>query len=747
MSFFKELKRRNVVRVGIAYVVGAWLTMQAADIVFETIGSPAWVMQTLLAVLAFGFLLAVFFAWAFELTPEGVKLEKDVDRSQSITPVTGKKLNNTIVVLLVLAVAYLLVDKFSAPAQPGSDPFSQQAGESTTQTEEKRALTPIEATIEAEPTRQSIAVLPFDNRSNREEDQFFTDGIHDDLLTTIARIGSMKVISRTSVMEYKNTTKKIPEIAAELGVANILEGGIQRSGDQIRINVQLIDAKTDEHLWAEIFDRKLTANNLFAIQSEISKAIATALQATLSPEEEKRINVAPTDNLLAHDAYMRGRQLMATRDVSKLERAIKEFNHAVELDPQFALAWVGVADSNTLFSSYGAQLTTRESLPIRQDAIERALAIDENLGEAYASLGFIYRDTNEYEKAEITFKKAIELSPNYAPAYQWYGNHVANFPLRIEERTKLAQKAAELDPRSTVIGTNLGDAYTGRGLYSMAERQYQKVIDLNPDNTVPYRALANLYTYSMSRYGPAMTQALKVQELDPDGVWGLMILLSIYLELDDLEAAERVRERIVDLNASHPAVGYADIDINLYKKNSAGTFETINWLLPKVSDRPGDSMYFATVALSLGDINRAREIFLSAVPGWLDPDQWQSLLGLYQTNGCLVAWILVNTGDEELGQQLLEQSTIYLTESLPAVNEHADIYAPQMCYLTAGETEHALQAMETMLEHNHLFDWEPYLQLPMYDLIRHEPRFQAMLQERKRRITAQREAMIAGGQL
>ncbi len=191
----------------------------------------------------------------------------------------------------------------------------------------------------------SIAVLPFDNRSALEEDEFFVDGIHDDLLSTIAKIGSLKVISRTSVMEYRDTNKKIPVIAKELGVANILEGGIQRSGNQVRINVQLIDAVTDEHLWAEIFDRELTAENLFAIQSEISQNIANALKTVLSLEEKTRINTRPTDNLQAYDSYLRGRQLMATREAAKLEQAVEEFNKAVELDPQFALAWVGVADA------------------------------------------------------------------------------------------------------------------------------------------------------------------------------------------------------------------------------------------------------------------------------------------------------------------------------------------------------------------------------------------------------------------
>jgi len=224
MSFFKELKRRNVVRVGIAYIIGGWLLLQLTDVLSELLKLPEDFGPIVVAIVAIGFPIALFFAWAFELTPEGVKREKDIDRSQSITPQTGKKLNSTILVLMALVIGYLLYDKFSV-GEMGSEPISQEpTAQATDAGNEKRDPTP----AEAEPVikRQSIAVLPFANRSNREEDQFFTDGIHDDLLTTIARIGSMKVISRTSVMEYKGTTKKIPQIAKELGVANILEGGI-----------------------------------------------------------------------------------------------------------------------------------------------------------------------------------------------------------------------------------------------------------------------------------------------------------------------------------------------------------------------------------------------------------------------------------------------------------------------------------------------------------------------------------------
>ena len=259
MRLLTELKRRNVFRVAIAYGVVAWVLAQIADLAFENFGAPDWVAKSVLLVLMLGFPLAVIFAWAFELTPDGIKLEKDVERDESITAQTGKKLNGLIIALLVVAVVVLLVERSFRTTAPSP-----------------------EEVVVTESADLSIAVLPFDNRSNRQEDEFFTEGIHDDLLTTMANIGSMKVISRTSVLEYKDTTKKIPEIARELGVANILEGGVQRSGNQVRINVQLIDAKTDEHLWAEIYDRELTAENLFRIQSEVARAIAKALQATLS---------------------------------------------------------------------------------------------------------------------------------------------------------------------------------------------------------------------------------------------------------------------------------------------------------------------------------------------------------------------------------------------------------------------------------------------------------------------------------
>jgi len=738
VSFFAELKRRNVFRVGIAYLVGSWLLIQLADILLDNIGAPAWVLQTMLVALGVGFFITLFFAWAFEMTAEGVMREKDVDRNQSITPQTGKKLNNTILVMMALVIGYLLYDKFSA--EMGSEPFSQAPTAQVLDVgNEKRDTGPAES--KAVITRQSIAVLPFDNRSRNADDEFFVEGIHDDLLTNLARIGSLKVISRTSVMRYKDTEKPIPEIAKELGVATIMEGAVQRSGSTVRINVQLIDAETDEHLWAEIYDRKLSAENLFAIQSEISEAIADALKATLSPEEQQRINTVPTENLAAYDAYLRGRQLMATRDSVKLERATRAFTKATELDPQFALAWVNLADSTYLLSGYGT-LSRDNALPIRKNAIEHAMAIDNQLGEAYASLAQIHDDHFRYVEAEAAFQKSIELSPNYATAYHWYSVFLNTFPLRTQEAIALAQKAAELDPGSSIIGVALAGAYANQGLYSLAERQYQKVMQLDPKFSQAFSAAARLNIFNLSNLDKGVEYARKAIEMDTGNIGNLAILAVAYAQLGKHEPLEATLRAMESLDPNHWWTAFTTVIVSASKENPAGTRETINWALPKLKDAMGFAYpIMANIELAMGDVQRALEIYLAQAPGWLEPGQWDQLISQHTPNACVVAWLLINSGEQQPGNDLLARTTTYLDEALPAVIEHADLYSPEVCYLTAGNTEKALASIETQLAHNHLFGWTLVHKLPMYDLIRDRPRYQAALAERERRISVQREAV------
>jgi TolB-like protein/Tfp pilus assembly protein PilF len=736
LSLFNELKRRNVFRVGVAYIIVAWLLMQVGETLSPALRLPEWTNSTLAFFLILGFPVAMFFAWAFELTPDGIKKEGEVDNAESITPVTGRKLDYFIIGLLAVALAYFVWEsRFREDSSPATE-----AGIQAKQTSGADAdVTELADDSEQEASKLSIAVLPFENRSSREEDQFFTDGIHDDLLTTIAKIGSMKVISRTSVMEYKETVKKIPQIAKELGVANILEGGIQRSGNQVRINVQLIDAETDEHLWAEIYDRELTAENLFAIQSEISKAIANALQAALTPQEEQRIDSRPTENLLAFNAYLRGRQLMATRDGEKLKLAIEEFNRAVELDPEFALAWVGVADSNRLYPAYSNQ-NREDFFPARQHAVDRALSIDDQLGEAYASLGSLHADKEQFELAESAFRQAIALSPNYATGWQWYSHIILSDPLRNAEGIKLLNRAAELDPRSSIIGLNLAGEYRRAGLYLLAEEQYRKIIERAPAFMLAQVQLAMLYVYEMGRYDLAWEQSRKMLEISPDNPRALNIQITIMLQIGNISAAEIIHEQMKTIDPEDIRVFTADININLHKSDDTAVRAAMDLFSVKYADSPQIAGSTTYTELTLGNSDRAREKYLSVNPEWGDPDTWPINRQLLRS-GCTSAWVLINTGDEKAGQELLRKGTQAFEETFATTTEHLDYLRPEICYLTAGNTEKALRSLEEQVAHNHITDWNVDHLAPMYDLIRDEPRYQAVLQERERKIAVQREVI------
>jgi len=734
MSLITELKRRNVFKVGAAYLVGSWLMIQVVDILLDNIGAPAWVLQTLFVVLGVGFFITLFFAWAFELTPEGVKREADVDRSQSITPQTGKKLNNTILVLMALAIVYLLFDKFSAPAQPGSDPFSQQTSDQATHPDEKRTLTPIEA--EPEITRQSIAVLPFDNRSNREEDQFFTDGIHDDLLTTLAKIGSMKVISRTSVMEYRSTTKKIPEIATELGVTNILEGGIQRSGDQVRINVQLIDAETDEHLWAEIFDRELTAQNLFAIQSEISKAIADALKATLTDQEEQQINRRPTENLVAYNAYMLARQLLPKRTSSALHQARDEFERAVKLDPDFALAWVGIADSAMLQGDYST-LDFDESLMIMQSAIDRALEIDPQLGEAHASQGQLYAMQNRWSQAENSYRRAIELSPNYATAFHWYANFLSDKPSRLHDALVAIETASELDPLSIIIRLSRGWVLQNLGDFDEATAVYIGVTEMNPDFARAFAQLAFMSSDELGRFDEAYKWIIQSLAID-DG--NILYMVQEHQALINVGATELARDsyrRMEELDDKSNWLSYVGAQKNIRNGQFAAAREQATYL-SNSSSGSGAHWSSGVVFAVDEDYERARSLMLRSQPAYADQNQWARLIEEDKQDACEIGWVFMKTQDGQLGRDLLAQSITYLDKTLTEYVAHADHYNSAICHAALGDIEATLGALEQQVAHNHIGDWWRIKFWPPMRLVLDHPRFIALDQKVNEELARQR---------
>ena len=454
MSFVQELKRRNVFRVGIAYLIAAWLIAQATELALDSFGAPGWVIKTVLLLLVAGFPIALLFAWAFELTPEGLKREKDVDRAESITPTTGRKIDFLVIAALALALVFVVVDQYV---------FEEQ--------------------VDSADQELSIAVLPFRNRSAIAEDAYFVDGIHDDILTQLARLSVFDtVISRTSVEQYRDTTKTMPQIGQELGVTAILEGGVQRAGNKVRINVQLIDAGSDEHLWADSYEEELTIDNLFAIQRRISMGIASQLQATLTANDERELSRLPTENLEAYDAYLLGKKVMADRTLEDLRAAKSYFEQAVALDQGFALAHVGIADSTNLlvaFFGFDNLEQRRELLSNAESAARNVLAIDDRLGEAYAALGYNDWLRGENTSGATNFHLAIEYAPNYAPAYRWYAQVLWQLGREAEALDTMLRGVA-LDPLSRVTNAILADAYDIVGQTDKALATYDRVLAIDP---------------------------------------------------------------------------------------------------------------------------------------------------------------------------------------------------------------------------------------------------------------------------
>ena len=703
MSLFVELKRRNVFRVAIAYGIIAWVLAQVADLAFDNFGSPEWVSKTVLFLLMLGLPLAIFFAWAFELTPEGIKKEKDVDRTASITPKTGQKLNYVIIGVLVVAVGFLLTKQFG-----------------TVEDE-----TPFEVT-QTDTSRLSIAVLPFENRSDRSEDAFFAEGIHDDLLTTIANIGSMKVISRTSVMEYKGTTKKIPEIARELGVANILEGGVQRSGNQVRINVQLIDAETDEHLWAEIFDRQLTAENLFVIQSEVSNAIAQALHTTLSPDEKQRIDSVRTRNLEAYEAYMLGRQQWVARTADSTAASVLHFQRAVDLDPNFAQAWAGLADAYRHQVPYGG-VPESEALPKAEIAARKALELDDQLGEAHATLGGLLSQMGEINAAEIELRRAIELNPNYSAAYNWLGL-VLNRRGENDKAIEVFQKGLAIDPLSPVLHSNIFYNYGAAGRFDEMKSGAERMIELDPQSTFGYWGLASYYGSVEARFDTSLVWQNKAIALDTNDVDGTAGLAITYLDLGDVESAEYWIERAGEIRAENVSVSSARFALAAFRER----MDEASTHARKIEELASGRVFnpFVLEMLSRDDLNDgngadALDRYNKSFPMLLAGDEFDVTAANYYIVPNIVQ-LLRATGDSKSADTLLQLLLVRL-ESTPAMGPAG--YGPfkSIALMLAGREDDAMNELEAAADAGWRFGWWYFFDRhPAFEPLRGRPEFQEL---------------------
>ncbi|MEY2530215.1 MAG: eukaryotic-like serine/threonine-protein kinase [Verrucomicrobiota bacterium] len=587
-NFFGELKRRNVYKVAVAYAVVAWLLIQGASILFPTFEAPGWVMKVFVAVIAAGFPIALILAWAFDLTPEGIKRAEDVSPKEAMPRQTGRKLT-LITVIVALIAAGLLIFQFTR----------------------KTSLT---ASANVGADSKSIAVLPFQNLSSDKENAFFAQGIQDEIITTLSKISGLRVISRTSTARYKSEPENLPEIARELRVANVLEGSVQKSGDRVHINVQLIQADNDAHLWAQSYDRQLT--DVFSVEGEVAKRIADSLSATLSPQEMARVETKPTDNADAYVLYLRAREYQTRPDnlLHDFQTATQLFQQAIALDPNFALAHARLsAVSSNVYHWFEPTEARKEKA--HSEAIE-SLRLQPNLGEGHLALGlYLYYAEANYEGALREFDLAGRVLPNDGDV----GLYVAAVQRRRgrwAEAIAAYERAQAIDPRNQVTLYDASQTYFGLRDWRAALRGMDRVLALAPDS-VNVKIQRGYIEFFWKGNTAAIKAALEEipADVDPDGIvtfarWDVSLM-----DRDPAAAEKALAACRLDTLTSQPGAplpkSYLQGCIDLARNDTARArtdFEAARPMLEKtVADSPQDATRHAQLGLLYAFMGRKED--------------------------------------------------------------------------------------------------------------------------------------------
>jgi TolB-like protein/Tfp pilus assembly protein PilF len=470
-TFLTELKRRNVYKVAVAYAVASWLLIQIATQVFPFFEIPNWAVRLVVLLLIAGFPVALIFSWAFEITPEGIKRESEIEGDKSITHHTGRKIVALTIVLAAIAAGLLAYQlwgpKRSATAQQsiaieGSAPIPEK----------------------------SVAVLPFENLSDEKSNAYFAEGIQDEILTRLSKIAALKVISRTSTQKYKSAPDNLRDVGKQLGVANILEGSVQKIANVVHVNVQLIRATTDEHLWAESYNRKL--DDVFGVEGEVASAIADQLNAKLSGAEQKAVTERPTQNSAAYDAYLRALSIEHNNyNYDAYVQAERGYELAVQLDPNFALAWARLGIMRSFLYFNAIELSKNTAMAVKE-AADRAMALAPEAGESWVARGaYRYRVQRDFEGALAAYREAQKRLPNSALVFEYLG-FVQRRVGRWAEAETNYKKALELDPRDFQLLSAMGNEfYVYLRRFDDALAVIDRAMQLGPDPTL-YAAKAGV---------------------------------------------------------------------------------------------------------------------------------------------------------------------------------------------------------------------------------------------------------------
>ena len=512
MTLIAELKRRNVIRVGLAYLVLSWLLLQVGDVLFDALRLDDSALTVMLVILALGFVPVVIFAWIYELTPEGVRRESEIDRSQSITPHTGHRLNIVIVLLLTASLALFAWDRFIA----------EDTAEPT------RA-----ASAAAQTGQRSIAVLPFADMSAEGDQAYFGDGIAEELLNVLAQVDGLKVAARTSSFKFRGDEHDIVEIGNALNVASVLEGSVRKVGNQVRITAQLIDVAGGYHLWSETYDREL--DNILAVQDEIATSIVDALKLELQLQPDSS-TAGRTDSGEAYDLYLRGKELAREPSKAAFVRALQFYEEALAIDPDFAPAWGAIASAWTWLEDYGG-VPAQEAFDRAEPAAQRALELDPTRADALTAMGFV--EDRQYDNtvaARDYFERALAANPAHVEAYTLYADALSDLGEHLRA-LEVRREAVERDPLSTFLKSRLASLLVSMGRIEEGEQILGEIFAMNPDDTYGYEELGNLY-YMQGRLADAVKAYEFVHENRPGDPYAAANLAASYALMMDEAKAE-----------------------------------------------------------------------------------------------------------------------------------------------------------------------------------------------------------------
>ena len=676
-NFFAELKRRNVYKVAVAYAVASWLLIQIATQVFPFFEIPNWAVRLVVLLLIAGFPVALIFSWAFEITPEGIKRESEIPSDKSIARHTGRKIVALTIALAVLS-AGLLAYQFWGAKRPAAA--------------EKKVINETSAAV----PEKSIAVLPFDNLSDDKSNAYFAEGIQDEILTRLSKIAALKVISRTSTQKYKSAPVNLRDIGSQLGVANILEGSVQKIANAVHVNVQLIKAATDEHLWAESYNRKL--DDVFGVEGEVASAIADQLNAKLSGTEKKAVTEKPTQNTAAYDAYLRGLNIEHNNyNYDVYVQAASNYRRAVELDPNFALAWARLAILGSFLYFNDIELNTYTADSVKQ-AADRAMALAPDAGESWIAQGaYRYRILRDFNAALAAYDEAQKRLPNSALVYEYRGFVLRRLG-RWQEAETSYKKAMELDPRDVQLLTSVGtEFYSYLRRFEDALASIDRALQIAPDAAGEHANKA-VVLQAAGRIDEARKElALVPNDLMDDWVVAARVYQAVY-ERRFSDAVNIVQQKLNSLPAGQPLDSFAESFL-------VQMGQCQQWLGQADAARQAFERTLREIKLSSDTVVRA------------------------DANGTPSTLALAYAGLNEKEKALEQASQAVKDYETDAVSKPAAEIVLAQIQAHFGQTDAAIVALPHLLEVPAGLTVANLIYDPMWDPLRKDPRFQKLVAE------------------